>query len=63
MEEIDEFTMSGKTIDLLRREVVDILKHGHEKMNDQIHMELANLAEALKAPDGFRVKFEFHYNS
>ena len=63
MDEIDEFTMSGKTIDLLRKEVVDLLKHGHKDMNDQIFGELVNLGEALKSPNGFRVTFEFHYNS
>jgi hypothetical protein len=61
MEEIDEFTMSGKTIDFLRREVVEMLRHC--ELNDQQHMELVNLAEALKAPTGFRVTFEFSYNS
>ncbi len=61
MEEIDEFTMSGKTIDFLRREVVEMLRHCD--LNDQQHMELTNLAESLKGPNGFRVNFDFSYNS
>lgn len=63
MREIDEFTMSGKTIDFLRKAIFDLFKYPEEEMNDQIHMELANLAEALNAPDGFSVTFDFTYNS
>lgn len=61
MEEIDNFTMSGKTIDFLRKEVVEMLKHCD--LNEQQHMELVNLAEALKAPNGFNVRFDFSHNS
>jgi hypothetical protein len=59
--EVHEFTMSGKTIDFLLKKLVDMLKHCD--LNDQQHMELANMAEALKSPDGFNVTFEFTYNS
>lgn len=56
MEERHEFTMSGRTIDFLRQEVVEMLKHSD--LNAQQSIELTNLAEALTAPAGFSVDFE-----
>lgn len=64
MTEIDEFTMSGKTLDLLKKELNAILTLPlDEEMTGQTHMELVNLCEALDAPDGFCVTYEFDYNS
>ncbi len=61
MQELHEFTMSGLTIDFLKIELEKILKHA--ELNEQQHIELVNMLEALDAPDGFNVRFEFTYNS